>query len=328
MKIFRKWLPLGVSLVLTAWVASRISMSRLFHAAGLLPWERLAAMTVGLVAALYLWDAYCLLAVFSVDGRRLGYEEVLRARGKSYLAGTLNQGLGQAAVAWDVAKIQSRSFAAMFSRSLLLSWHEGVILATAGLVGSLCGTDPAAGRARVLCSILLALLLGGALFLGGLAAVGHGRLLPARWTAWLDEWGWRRSLRLFILRSVYFAIVGGYVAAALWLCGQGIGLATALTVIPLVLIATVLPSASGLGTRESALYLLLPSQKPDVLVAMGLIWSAGVLFGRLLIGLAWLWLGGNFELRGVRDDRIAIVDGGQDQSARDRGKFMAFDHSP
>jgi len=51
----------------------------------------------------------------------------------------------------------------------------------------------------------------------------------------------------------------------------------------------VLPSASGLGTRETALYLLLPSRQPDVIVAMGVLWSTGVIVVRLLIGLAWLW---------------------------------------
>ena len=111
-----------------------------------------------------------------------------------------------------------------------------------------------------------------------------------RWGAWLSQWSWRRSFRLILFRMAYFAIVGSYVATALWICGQGIAPATALAVIPLVLMATVLPSASGLGTRETALYLLLPSQRPDVLVAMGLIWSAGVIIVRLSIGLAWLLL--------------------------------------
>jgi hypothetical protein len=54
-------------------------------------------------------------------------------------------------------------------------------------------------------------------------------------------------------------------------------------------LATVLPSASGLGARETALYLLLPSNQPDVPVAMGVLWSMGVILVRLLIGLGWLW---------------------------------------
>ena len=75
--------------------------------------------------------------------------------------------------------------------------------------------------------------------------------------------------------------------------------------------ATILPSASGLGTRETALYLLLPSQRPDVLVAMGLIWSSGVVVVRLGIGLAWLWLGRDTFERGRREHRMHAVYAGE-----------------
>ena len=62
-----------------------------------------------------------------------------------------------------------------------------------------------------------------------------------------DAWSWRCSFRLFLLRIVYFAIVGIYVATALWICGQALAPAAALAVIPLVLVATILPIARDLA---------------------------------------------------------------------------------
>jgi hypothetical protein len=284
-----KLVPLVISLGLIVWLAQRTSLANLVRTIGSLPWKYLVPMTTALVIALYLWDALCMLTVFSAEGSRLSYLQMLKARGKSFLLGAWNQGLGQAAVAWEIARLQHSSVRAALTGSLILSWHEGLILSTAALAASPWVDYPGIAHVRGFCATLLAALLAAAWLL---------RLLPAKswrwarerpWGAALAAWSYRRSLRLVLLRVVYFAMVGVYVPAALWLCGQGIGLATAAATVPLVLMASVLPSASGLGTRETALYLLLPSRQPDVIVAMGVLWSTGVIVVRLLIGLAWLW---------------------------------------
>jgi len=284
-------------------------------------------MTVALVVLLYLWDTSCLLTVFHVDGRKLTYGRMLRARGRSYLVGALNQGLGQAAVAWDVARLQGTSFVEALSRSMLLAWHEGVILSAAALAGSWYADNPHATQAHCFCAVLLVMLLAAALLVRLLPPGWRRRLQGTRWGAWLGQWNWRRSFRLVFLRSVYFGIVGGYVATALWICGQPIPPATALTVIPLVLMATVLPSASGLGTRETALYLLLPSHQPDVLVAMGLIWSTGVVVVRFGIGLAWFLLPNETRVRGRHhENRSHAIDGFRKLSNHRCGEDAALNH--
>jgi hypothetical protein len=279
----------AISLGLIAWLASRISLSGLAQAAAVLPWKLLVPMTAALVVGLYLWDTLCLLTVFSVGGSSISYGAMLRARGKSYLWAAWNQGLGQAAVAWYVARARRTSFRAAFAGSIILSWHEGVILSATGLAGSWWLGDPRLERAQTFCLILL---------LGLLAIPLIMRLLPASVRQWLEKrpmgatlaaWDAHRSLRLILLRVVYFSLDGIYVPAALWLCGQPIGVGTALAIVPLVLLATVLPSASGLGARETALYLLIPSSHPDVLVAMGVLWSTGIIIVRLVIGMGWLW---------------------------------------
>jgi hypothetical protein len=157
------------------------------------------------------------------------------------------------------------------------------------LAGSWWLGDPRLARAQAFCAALLVVLLGVALILRLLPASGRRWMEGRAWGATLAAWDVRRSLRLILLRFVYFGLDGIYVPAALWLCGQPIGAGTALAVVPVVLLATVLPSASGLGARETALYLLIPSSRPDVLVAMGVIWSTGIIIVRLLIGLGWLW---------------------------------------
>jgi hypothetical protein len=256
-------------------------------------------MTFALVVSLYLWDALCLQTVFSVGGNGLTYTEMLRARGKSYLVGAWNQGLGQAAVAWRVARARKTSFRAALAGSVILSWHEGVILSVAALAGSWWLGDPRLMRVRTFCWVLLTVLLAAAVILRLLPPAGKYWLDRRPWGAALGTWDFRHSLQLVALRIAYFGIVGIYVPTALWLCGQGISAATALAVVPVVLMASILPSASGLGARETSLYLLIPSPRPDVLVAMGVVWSTGVIIVRLLIGLGWLWFEHGAALRGV-----------------------------
>ncbi len=286
---WRKTLPLVISLGLIAWLASRISLGEVLQAAVLLPWQKLAPMTVGLVVALYLWDALCLLTVFSTAAEDLTYVRMLQLRGKSYLVGALNQGLGQAAVAWHVAKMRQSSLRTSLTGSIILSWHEGLILSAMALIGSWSVENAHLAQTRWFCASLFAALVAAAVLLRFLPHNMRGRLDQSPWGAALPAWDFRRSLRLIALRTVYFAIAGFYLVAALWLCGQSISLTTALAVVPLVLMATVLPSASGLGTRETALYLLLPSKRPNVVVAIGILWSTGVILLRLLIGLGWMW---------------------------------------
>jgi hypothetical protein len=307
MERWRKALPLLFSAGLIVWLISRISVANLFRAATLLPWQLLLPMTGAMVVLVYLWDAYCLPVVFANGNARLSYGWMLRARGRSYLLSALNQGLGQAAIAWHVARSRAMPLTVALSRSIVLACHDGFVLAGAALAGSLLSDNPHAAHVRPFCTILFSALLGFALLLGLLPGASRRRLQQARWGAWLDGWTWRRSVHLILLRIGYFAILGSYVAAAMRLCKLEVAPATALATIPLVLMASVLPSVSGLGTRETALYLLLPTGRPEVLLAMGLIWSTGMLVVRLGIGFAWLWFGECGERRAARSAPVGAA---------------------
>ena len=101
--------------------------------------------------------------------------------------------------------------------------------------------NPQAAHVRPFCTVMLAALLGAALF--GRAADRLATASAANALGhWLDGWTWRSNVHLILLRIGYFAILGSYVVAALRICSLEVAPATALATIPLVLMASVLPN--------------------------------------------------------------------------------------
>jgi hypothetical protein len=293
---------LGISAGLLAWLVYRISPQALAHAAAEVNWKLLAPVTALMVVALYLWDAVCLPIVYRVDDNRLSYWRSLHLRGLSYLAGAFHYELGQAALAWGMARTQSTSVVRMLWRSVLLLYHDVVVLLGLGLAGSMFSSDPRVERIRPIVA---------AAFTGALAIAILFWLLPATWRAkvWgtkLDElfagWSLSRSLQLIPLRCVYFSIFAVYAAIALEIVHVPVDHQVVASTIPLVLLADGLPSIAGLGTRDTALQLLLSPDNPEALLAMSLIWSTGLVVVRSIIGLAHLWIG---QLLGISNDENA-----------------------
>jgi hypothetical protein len=293
---------LGISAGLLAWLVYRISPQALAHAAAEVNWKLLAPVTALMVVALYLWDAVCLPIVYRVDDNRLSYWRSLHLRGLSYLAGAFHYELGQAALAWGMARTQSTSVVRMLWRSVLLLYHDVVVLLGLGLAGSMFSSDPRVERIRPIVA---------AAFTGALAIAILFWLLPATWRAkvWgtkLDElfagWSLSRSLQLIPLRCVYFSIFAVYAAIALEIVHVPVDHEVVASTIPLVLLADGLPSIAGLGTRDTALQLLLSPDNPEALLAMSLIWSTGLVVVRSIIGLAHLWIG---QLLGISNDENA-----------------------
>lgn len=266
-----------------------ISPQALAQAAVELPWQLLLTATVAMVLALYFWDAVCLPTIYRVDGHRWGYWRSLHLRGLSYLGGAVNYELGQAALAWGMARLQKTGVVRMLARSVLLAYHDVVVLLAVGLFGTLWTDHPQVAHLRP----FLAVALAGALALGFVfwaLPEGARAALAGKGTASLVyDWNLRRSLRLLPLRVVYFGILVVYAGVALRLCQMSVDGQVVLSTVPLVLLADGLPSVSGLGTRETTLQLLLKPTRPEVLMAMSLFWTVGLLVGRSVIGLAHLW---------------------------------------
>jgi hypothetical protein len=284
---WRGWLPPLVSAGLVGWLIWRVSLHALLEAAARQNLALLIPATLTLVATLYLWDAVCLRWLFVQPNGSPTYLTTLRARGTSYLASAFNYELGQGLLAWLMARSLGIGLLPALGRCLVLALHDVAVLLTLGLIGSLGDSDARVGALPLWC------LAGLAVLLIGLVAAG---LVQQRWRARLGAglggWHWTRSVRLYGLRIVYFGIIVAYAAVGLSLCGVPLSRGVLLGVIPLVLLADGLPiSVSGLGTREATLLYLLQPEHPEVILAWGLLWSAGLLAGRTGIGLISVWLG-------------------------------------
>jgi hypothetical protein len=286
---WKRVLPVLISTGLLAWVVYRVSPQALVEAAGRLDARPLVAATALLVLALYFWDAVCLDWLFGKCIRPLSYPTALAARGWSYLPGALNYELGQAALAWRLARAQETTVLSALGLCVQLAYHDLVVLFVLGGLGSLVSTDPRSRPAGWVCGLGLAALAGFGVLVRWLPRAWRraGTALPS----WLPSWSAGRSAMLLLLRGVYYGIILGYAAVGLEICRIGVSFHVLGSVIPLVLLADGLPiSVSGLGTRETTLLYLLQPDEPATLAAFSLFWSVGLASGRAGIGLLHWWI--------------------------------------
>jgi hypothetical protein len=282
-------LPFAVSAGLLALVVWWVSPQALLDAASELRWQLLLPLTAAMVVTLYLCDAVSLPIVYRVESQQFGFLQALHVRGLSYLGGAFNYELGQAGIAWGMARLQQTSLLRMLSRSVVLAYHDAVVLLTMGLVGSLLTSDERVTRIRPIIAIALVLTLLVGIVLWNLPAKLRTRIAASKLGTILADWNLGRTLRLVPLRCLYFGILVIYAAIALQICEIPIDGEVVLSTVPLVLLAEGLPNFAGLGTREASLLMLLNPPDKAVLLAMSLFWSAGMILFRLLIGLAHLW---------------------------------------
>jgi hypothetical protein len=284
-------MPVLVSAALVSVAVMRVSPERLANEAARLNWPPLVGLTIAFVLALYFADAACLRWLFSQPDLRLSYWSALHARGSSYLFSAVNYGLGQAVLAWNFASSLKLPLIGALGRLAVLLCHDMVVLLSMGLVASLFSTDPRVQGIRLFCAMALAII--------GLAIIAacflpmslRERLRQTKWGVFFSWWTLRRSLRLCLVRFGYFSIIIVYATLGLALCEVMVDEGVVFTVIPIVVLIEGLPiSVSGLGTRETTLTLLLNVEQDSAVVAFSLIWSTGLIVGRLLLGLGHWWL--------------------------------------
>jgi hypothetical protein len=284
-------LPVLISAGLIIWLVSQVRPQRLAAAAALLNWPVLAGLTTGLFLGLFVWDTVCLKWLFAQPDHPLPFRTVLHARAASYPWTVLNYEVGQGVLAWLLGRARDMPLGAAIGRTVLLALHDVAVLLSLALAGALVLARP--------WSPIIALACGGGLI--GLAVVAVVlKRLPTRWRGWLpqrgsflDWWGLRHSLTLLGLRFLFFTIIWVYVAVGLRICGFADDARVLGGVIPLGLTAEMLPSVSGFGTRAFVLNpCLQPSPEQEaVLLAFTLLWSTGLLIGRLTVGLLSLIVG-------------------------------------
>jgi hypothetical protein len=290
LRVAKRCLPVLISAGLVTWLVWRVSPDELARAAAVLNWPALVLLTLAELFALLGWDTLCLWWLFSQPDRPVPFRTVLWARARSYRWIVLNYELGQGVLAWDLARARGLSLASAIGRCVLMMLHDLAVLFSLALAAALVNPDPLARPVRWVCGIGLLVLAG----------LGLGmKLLPARWrdrlaarADWLGWWTWRHSASLLALRLAFFLIIVLYVTVGLRVAGISAGPDVVYRVIPLVLLSEILPSMSGLGTRDTFLLGLLhpaPGQRAVVL-AFSLLWSSVLLIGRMAVGLVASWL--------------------------------------
>lgn len=282
-------MPVLVSAALVTLAVYRVSPERLAAAAARLNWPPLVALTAGFVLALYFADALCLRWLFSQPDLKLSYFTALHARGCSYLFSAVNYGLGQAALAWKFATIQRQPLIGALGRLAVMLCHDMVVLLTMGLLASLISSHPQVQAIRVFCLTALGVVGTAVAATWFLPPTLRERLRQTKWGVFFSWWSAGRSLRLGLLRFGYFSIIVVYVTIGLALCEIVVDAQIIFSSVPIVVLVEGLPiSMSGLGTRETTLTYLLPGDDSTV-VAFSLIWSTGLIVGRLLLGLVHWW---------------------------------------
>jgi Lysylphosphatidylglycerol synthase TM region len=285
----KRALPVLVSAGLVAWLVWTVQPERLADAAGALDWPWLTSLTAVLVLSLYLWDTVCLRWLFTEPGHPPRFWATLDARGRSYLFSAFNYELGQGVLAWRLSRAQQTTLASALARCVLLAYHDLVVLLSLGLVGALL-TGPRARGVVQFCAAGVAVLLLLATIVALFSGRWRRRLANARWDLWPSSWHWRHSGQLLLLRYGYYGLIMLYAIIGLRHCGLSVATTELCGAVPCALLADGLPiSVSGLGTREATLRYLLDPPDAALLVAFSLMWSTGLIFGRLSIGLVhWL----------------------------------------
>ncbi len=285
-------MPLLGTVTMLGWLLSRFSLTEVLKAFGQFSWPTLVLLTLALVLFTFLWDSWCLQRLFSSGAEPVAYRLVAHARGLSYMFAIVNFSFGQALLAFVLARARHISFADSVGRCVVMAYVDVLTLLSVGVLGAAFSTDPRIRHVPLIAGLALAALLS----LVALLKIRPGRVItklrktPLGDAAHLLDWSWGQLLKLAAMRLVYFSGSIIYLWTALGIAGFAIGPLVAISVLPIIAMLDGLPlSIGGLGTRETALVLLLDPPQPELLIAFCLVWSGSFISGRMLIGLVSLW---------------------------------------
>ena len=291
-RLFKQLLPLLGSTAMLLWLLSRFSIADVLAAFGQFNWPLLIPLTLALVLFMFFWDALCLQRLFSNDAEPVAYRLVVHARGLSYLFAVVNFSFGQGLLALILSRARRITFVEAVGRCVVMAYVDALTLLGVGAIGATISDDPRIRYVPLIAGLalagLLSLVIALKAFPGGV--IMKFRRTPLGDIAYLLDWPWPQLLKLAGLRLVYFSASILYLWTALQIAGFGIGPLVAISVLPIIARLEGLPlSVGGLGTRETALVLLLDPPQPELLVAFCLVWSGSFISGRMLIGLISLW---------------------------------------
>jgi hypothetical protein len=287
----RRLVPVVLSVGLVTWMVWKVTPQKLGQAFATSAWPWLILATAVQVAVLFTWDTFSLWWLFTQPDRRLPFPKVLRARADATIWSAINLEIGQAVFAYNLAQALGSNILTSLGRCMALALCDLGTLQALGFIGSFVQPLPVLGWVRWVCAGIVGGILLLVLVVRWLPQPARRWLEARDWASWLKWWTWRHTVLLCAQRLVLFLLVLLYAAVGLAICRVAVNVRVVFGVVPFVLIAESLPCTGGLGERETALVYLLGNGADDgVLLSFGLIWSAGTILGRVLIGLVSAWL--------------------------------------
>ncbi len=286
----RRLVPLAVSIGVLAWLFASLDFAALLEA---LSWSVAVILGPALVgyAGVALWlEAVSLMCLLRPAPEGFGAWTAVRIKSASYLLGIVNYVLGAAAL--TVLIRRHAGFGLGRSASVVMMITGVDLLLSLSLITS--GAAVSETKTPALGAGVMALMIGGSL--AGLIALRSGarmgpleRLRSLAIFEALRDTSVRTLVELVALRLLFtfaFVAVGGFAFLSF-----GISIdATALLVgILFVALVAALPIAiAGLGTSQVAfLYVFRGLAEQEVLLAVSLVLSAGMILLRVAMGLAF-----------------------------------------
>jgi hypothetical protein len=288
---WRRALPLVISVGLVIWlVFFKVGPTKLAESLAQVNWPLLVGISFAQLIVLFLWDSYSLWWLYVQPNEKLSFWTVLYARAETAAWSAVNLEVGQAAFAVRLADVIDEPVAMMLGRSIVMGMFDFGVTTAFGLLGYILMPTR---RYRYLMWICI-------VGLGGLIALvlTVAYVVPQSWRDWIQQhtwgrwmkwWSWKHTGWMLVQRALLAIGIFVYAGAGLAIVGVpphpnlGNEARMVFGVIPFVLLSEAIPSAGGLGTRETVL-IYLTGGPPPVILGFSLIWSVSLIIGRILIG--------------------------------------------
>lgn len=283
MSWLKRWLPWLAGLALVGVLIGTQDWLALLAALATADIGQFGAWLALFVLLWWLIESCNLYSLFWRAGLPQPWVDIARLRGSSYLWQIVNYSLAVGCIGLFLRRRSGVGMARAAGVMAVYMWAELVALVLLALPGiaadnAFARSTALIGGGFVLLSLVLALLLR-----------SHARLprmMPLLRP--LRLFRWRDLLAIIAGRAVYFAAFIAFFYCSLPAFGIAVPLPVLLAAVPAIFLVGNLPiSAAGVGTIQAGmLFCFHDYAMPQSILAFGLCYSAGLVFGRLPLALA------------------------------------------
>lgn len=238
---WRRALPFVLAFGLIAFTLSRVDLRAFARHLAAVNGPAFIAFAFAFIFALLSADAFATATVYRRTVAPVGFKEFWILRGASYLPSILNHHVGQAILTYYVSKRHNVSLARMAG---------GTLLVYASWMGCLLGAGAIAMVVAGWPLLRPALALGAGVLYLGIIATKPAPLAKIKLLAPLFEAGLTGHLVALAVRIPHFVVLflGTWLPFSFF--GVHVPLSTALTYVPIMMVAVTLPlTPQGMGTR-------------------------------------------------------------------------------